>query len=86
MVHFRLLPVTVFALFVVLGFKISRFDFDRVAYAESAGGSGGNDKVLENSKVAKSPGATVDRRYTSVEIELLQNLAERRNELSQVLE
>lgn len=39
------------------------------------------DKKDENPAVSASPGTTVDRRYTPVEIELLQNLAQRRDEL-----
>jgi len=35
----------------------------------------------ENKAVTKGPGTTVDRRYTPVEVELLQNLAQRRDEL-----
>jgi flagellar motility protein MotE (MotC chaperone) len=36
---------------------------------------------MMNPAVMPSPGTTVDRRYTPVEVELLQNLAQRRDEL-----
>lgn len=38
-------------------------------------------KEAENPAVSNTPGITVDRRYTPVEVELLQNLARRRDEL-----
>ena len=41
----------------------------------------GKGKTDDKPAVSASPGATVDRRYTPVEIELLQNLAQRRDEL-----
>lgn len=39
------------------------------------------DDVMKNPAVTPNPGTTVDRRYTPVEVELLQNLAQRRDEL-----
>ena len=41
----------------------------------------GKEKEEENPALSASPGNTVDRRYTPVEVELLQNLAQRRDEL-----
>lgn len=41
----------------------------------------GEKAAEENPAVSASPGTTVDRRYTPVEVELLQNLAQRRDEL-----
>ncbi len=45
------------------------------------GGKEGKDKPEDNPAVTAGPGTTVDRRYTPVEVELLQNLAQRRDEL-----
>lgn len=49
--------------------------------APAEGGKAEENDVMKNPAVTPSPGTTVDRRYTPVEVELLQNLAQRRDEL-----
>lgn len=65
---------------MVLCLKIMNLTYNTGALAES-GGEVSEKDVLNNPAVTGGPGLTVDRRYTSVEVELLQNLADRRNEL-----
>jgi flagellar motility protein MotE (MotC chaperone) len=49
--------------------------------AERSEGKEDEKKPDDNPAVSSSPGVTVDRRYTPVEVELLQNLAQRRDGL-----
>ena len=51
--------------------------------AKSEGGEhGGEKKAPENPNVSSEAGTTTDHRFTSVEVELLQSLAKRREELN----